>query len=89
MFTKAELMPHHIQITNVRVERLQDISDEDCLAEGITNDCGVFKYTVDNALTKTFMTAKEAYASLIDKVGKKGTWESNPWVFVYYFELVD
>lgn len=89
MFVKADLMPHHIKITNVRVERLQDISDEDCLAEGITYDCGVFKYTVDNALTKTFMTAKEAYASLIDKVGKKGTWDSNQWVFVYEFELID
>lgn len=89
MFVEASLMPHHIRITNVRMERLQIISKEDCLAEGITYDCGVFKYTVDNALTKTFMTAKEAYASLIDKVGKKGTWESNPWVFVYEFELID
>lgn len=31
MFVKANLMPHHIRITNIRVERLQDISDEDCL----------------------------------------------------------
>ena len=29
MFVKAELMPHQIEITNVRVERLQDISDDD------------------------------------------------------------
>lgn len=35
MFVKAELMPHQIRITNVRIQRLQDISDEDCLAEGI------------------------------------------------------
>lgn len=89
MFVKADSMKHHIGITNVRVERLQAISDEDCIAEGIRNECGVFKYTVDNALTKTFMTAKDAYASLIDKVGKKGTWNSNPWVFVYEFELID
>lgn len=89
MFVRAKAMKHHIKITNVRVERLQDISDEDCLAEGITYDCGVFKYTEDNVLTKTFMTAKEAYASLIDKVGEKGTWESNPYVFVYEFELID
>lgn len=34
MFVKADLMPHHIRITNVRVERLQDISDEDCIKEG-------------------------------------------------------
>lgn len=30
MFVRADLMPHHISITNVRVERLQDISDDDC-----------------------------------------------------------
>ena len=35
MFVKAELMPHQIRITDVKVERLQDISDEDCLREGI------------------------------------------------------
>lgn len=35
MFVKADLMPHRIRITNVRVERLQDISDEDCLKEGV------------------------------------------------------
>lgn len=31
---------------------------------------------------------QEAYAALIDKISGKGTWEGNPWVFVYDFELV-
>lgn len=35
MFVKPELMPHQVKITNVRLERLQDISDEDCIKEGI------------------------------------------------------
>lgn len=35
LFVRANLMPHQIKITNVRVERLQDISDKDCIAEGI------------------------------------------------------
>ena len=35
MFVRADLMPHHIRITNIRLERLQDISEEDCLEEGI------------------------------------------------------
>lgn len=34
MFVKADLMPHRIRITNIRVERLQDISTEDCMKEG-------------------------------------------------------
>lgn len=38
MFVKADLMPHQIKITNIRMERLQDISDEDCLREGIYMD---------------------------------------------------
>ena len=35
MFVRADLMPHQIRITNVRVERLQDISDDDCIKEGV------------------------------------------------------
>ena len=31
----------------------------------------------------------EAFAALIDKVSGKGTWKSNPWVFVYEFELMN
>lgn len=98
MFVEAMYMQHHIRITNVRVERLQDISDEDCLAEGIyeaeKDAIGkwVIRYGFDdtkNPYGHWFNTPKEAYASLIDKVGKKGTWESNPYVFVYEFELID
>lgn len=87
-------MHNHIRITNVRVERLQDISDEDCIAEGISfyKYNGKIHYTFDNKVKKTFFkfdTPREAYSALIDKISGKGTWESNPWVFVYEFELVD
>ena len=93
MFVKPELMPHQIRITNVRVERLQDISDDDCLKEGIlTFYFGKCKfppdgYTFNNGKTH-FNTPRESYAELIDKVSRKGTWERNPYVFVYDFELV-
>ncbi len=94
MFVRADLMPHRIRITDVRVERLQDISDEDCMDEGITYDqydmeydCGdMFDYPYNDG--DAFDTAREAYAALIDKVSGKGTWESDPYVFVYDFELV-
>lgn len=93
MFVKAELMPHHIKITNIRAERLQDISDEDCLREGlIYSPVGVNHYGFysekDNCVYY-FYTPREAFAALIDKVSGKGTWESNPLVWVYEFELVD
>ena len=35
MFVKADLMIFHIRITDIKVERLQDISDEDCIKEGV------------------------------------------------------
>nr|DAP87731.1 MAG TPA: ASCH domain protein [Caudoviricetes sp.] len=101
MFTKADLMPHHIRITNIKIERLQDISDEDCLREGVELNTrqyeydGTKKYCVCGlghwrAIGCTdFDTPREAFAALIDKVSGKGTWESNPYVFVYEFELID
>lgn len=92
MFVKTDLMPHHICITNIRVERLQDISEEDCLKEGIWRDDNVglegVTYWYHGLANSSFRTAKEAYAALIDKISGNGTWESNPWVFVYDFELI-
>ena len=92
MFVKADLMPHRIRITNIRVERLQDISEEDCLKEGIWRGDNVglegTTYWYHGLANSSFRTAKEAYAALINRISGKGTWESNPWVFVYDFELV-
>ena len=91
MFVKADLMPHRIRITNIRVERLQDISEEDCLAEGIVdfesriNKAHFYSITDEAA---TYETAKKPYSLLIDKIAGKGTWDRNPLVFVYEFELI-
>ena len=88
MFVKADLMPHRIRITNVRVERLQDISEEDCLKEGIKRKNE--RYVVENEKGVCFYTNDVilAFKCLIDKTCGKGTWDSNPWVFVYDFELI-
>lgn len=92
MFVRADLMPHHIRITRIRVERLQDISEEDCLAEGIweAHNIGLegVTYWYTSLINSPYRTAKEAYAALIDKISGKGTWKSNPYVFVYDFELI-
>lgn len=87
MFVKAELMLHHIRITDVRVELLQDISDEDCLREGVVRFTSGYNF-VGNEDT-AYLTPRKAFAALIDKVSGRGTWESNPLVWVYTFELVD
>ena len=99
MFVRADLMPHQILITNVRIQRLQDISDEDCLKEGI------YPYYYGDKKEKEFYeiptdgysfdgsdyhypTPRESFAHLIDKTIGKGTWKSNPYVWVYDFELI-
>lgn len=91
MFVKSSLMPHQIKITNIRCEKLQDISTDDCLAEGIVdfeskiNKAHFYSITDESA---TYGTPKTPYAQLIDKLAGKGTWGSNPLVFVYDFVLV-
>ena len=93
MFVCAEDMPHHIRITKIRIERLQDIKSEDCLKEGLwrAEDVGLegSTYWYHGLANSSFRTPQDAYASLIDRISGKGTWESNPYVFVYDFELID
>lgn len=98
MFVCADYMPHHIKITDIKVERLQEIRDSNCLLEGIypikseevpqINETGAIYYTFDG-VTGVWTTIRKAFAALIDKVRGKGTWASNPWCFAYGFELVD
>lgn len=94
MFVKADLMPHRISITDIKAERLQDISEADIMCEGIMK--GEFMNTWDRYYYDmwgdvpnhiTFRNPQLAYASLIDRVCGRGTWESNPWVVAYQFHL--
>lgn len=104
MFVKAELMPHKIKITSVRIERLQEISAEDCLREGLkfrymnmgfgnamTREDYYYKYIngYGDVLDYGTRYPKETFSILIDRIAGGGTWESNPYVWVYDFELVN
>ena len=100
MYVKPDLMPHQIEITDYRVERLQQISDDDCLKEGIikrddlidSQMNNIVRYTFEgsfeNHIYKTYKSPREAFAALIGKISGKKCWESNPWVLVYSFRLV-
>ena len=97
MFVRPDLMPHQIQITDIKIERLQDISDEDCWKEGIIiKTVGDFRTYAGygygerraSSLDETFSTPRKAFASLIDRISGKGTWQSNPIVVAYSFRLI-
>ncbi len=85
-----------LEITAVRVERLQDITEEDAIAEGIERQGGGFvDYTVKSRSSNQ-PTAKASYSTLWDSINAKSTaaairgdahpWESNPWVWVVEFK---
>lgn len=102
MFVRAEACKHQIRITDVRVEKLQDISGNDCLKEGIVVNepkikGGINMYYPCEYLRscakevgwgRVFHTPREAFAHLINKVSGKDVWAENPYVFVYDFELI-
>lgn len=88
MFVKGELMPHQIRITDVRVERLQNITDECCLKEGVHEATRDFPWYWIDGFNVTFNEPRAAFAHLINKVSRKDVWSENPYVFVYDFELI-
>jgi len=85
-----------LEITDVRVERLQDITEEQALAEGIVGVpfrpddgwpiCTGYMVGPDDGKTGLETTAAKAFAGLWDSVG--GYWEANPWVWVVEFKRV-
>ena len=64
-------------ITDVRVERLQDISTADILSEGVPAD----HYDAEMNIVCPFQ-------ELWESINGKGSWEANPWVWVYTFKRV-
>ena len=92
MFVRADLMPHHIKITDIRIERLQDCSDDDILKEGVFQNNGIgytFKGWTERGVECSSETPRGAFKSLINKTCGRGTFESNPYVFAYSFKLLD
>ena len=107
MYVSADLCKHHIRIDDVKFERLQEISDDEIMKEGIvhgvvdahnpetgaTGDYCYHKLKTVKGICKincfVFSNARDAFASLIDKVSGKGTWKRNPYVYAYSFTLID
>lgn len=96
----SESARHHLRIRNIRLERMQDISEKDCLASGIhpvfkdSDDgdvcCG---YTHSQASFvkpyQVYATPLEAYKALVCIKYGQDMWQRNSYVVVYDFELID
>lgn len=72
-----------LEITNVGIERVQDISEDDAKAEGFENDA-VFNEEMDY----TGLLAYDRFAFFWDEIYGKDSFFKNPWVWVYEFEVV-
>jgi hypothetical protein len=91
MFVRADFMPYCVRMTDLWFEHLQDISDEDCLREGVER--WLDGYIVSGLMERSgrnnrvFDTPREAFAALIDRINGRGTWQDNPWVVAYTMDL--
>lgn len=88
-----------LPVTNVRVERLQDISEEDAIAEGVERlHGGWFPYGITTFMTTVVdgrevpaqycQSARDSYQMLWDHINGRGSWEANPWVTATTFEVI-
>lgn len=95
IFMPRNLSRITLEITNVRVERLQDITAEDCLAEGLAREEREhFAYPFHGVagLMQSHewrISPIDAFQFLWDKInGKRASWESNPWVWLIEFKVI-
>lgn len=88
LFMFASLSRIFLKSTKIRVERLQDISEADSVAEGVETwpDGNYKSYTKDAG---KFSSAIGSYKTLWEKINGPISWDSNPWVWVVEFERCD
>lgn len=89
-----------LKVTNVRCERLQDITEQDAIAEGIAEllqssmqlavNGRLFRdYSKKIELFNDGLTAIQSYRTLWESINGKGSWNENPYVWVYEFERIE
>lgn len=69
-----------LQITDVRVERLNAITEADALAEGVQEPSLV-------PILGAFWSSRDGYARLWERINGPGSWAANPWVWAVSFEV--
>lgn len=88
MFLPRGLSRITLEVTGVRAERLQDISEEDAKAEGVEahDDDGVTYY---GPLNRGHASARVAFERLWESINGEGSWDANPWCWVIGFRRVE
>ena len=98
IFMRRALSRLTLTVTNVRIERLQDCSDADALAEGVEMESAdpPFYYVPGiwpHSLTAVGVEepggrhATRSYAKLWNHINGAGAWEANPWVAAVSFDV--
>ncbi len=82
LFMPAWAARYFIQILDVRPERLQEITEEDAIAEGIP------AFAPGGKVQSSTIPRKQ-YLILWDSINKEYPWSTNPWVFRYQFKRVE
>lgn len=77
-----------LEVVIVRVERLQDITEADAVTEGVQPTGGGRYWLGADGLTPRG-SARDAYRDLWEHINGAGSWESNPWVWVYEFKEIE
>ena len=84
-----------LKVTSIRVERLQDITEEDAVTEGCKNDVVLQYDENDKAIDYLGLYARERFDDLWDssygkprKDGNDISWSANPWVWVISFSII-
>lgn len=86
-----------LKIKDIRVERLQDISEEDAISEGVLKDV---KLPVENFQTRLLYRdykgdtsgcadARSSFMTLWKSINGEQSWNENPWVWVIEFERIE
>lgn len=81
----------NLEITNVRVERLNDISEEDAKAEGVPapgNRPIIPSCFEMSEEVQSHTTAKECFGIIWESINGEGSWSKNPWVWVLEFKII-
>jgi len=92
-FRQARFMPRWasrilLEITDVRVQRLQDISEEDAIAEGLRYRPAIDAWTSGDDNWPTFVDPRRSYAGLWNHINGAGSWDANPLVWAITFKRV-